>query len=198
MTTYPEPRGARTRQSYYWQVRNQRSRTRPVRGVHACETWHILHGHPGGAYSDFGHDPTPPEHHTPTLLTRRTYGQDDDQYRGGCLACDWEGDVPPGPGHAACNAAIADAHDHAFPGWRALPITPHRGEAWDLPRNQLLWAQIAAGYPRGWAEAGAPLVVWSRHRMEPHQPPHRRRPRYELRVPKPSRQASPAEQAELF
>ncbi|MFJ8385561.1 DUF6349 family protein [Streptomyces sp. NPDC094438] len=197
MTTITEPVGARARQTYYWRVRNHRTR---LPADHACETWHIRHGHPGGAYSDFGHDLTPPDHHSPTLLTRRTYGRNDDQYRGACLSCDWEGNVAVGTEHAAFNTAIEDAHDHAFPNWRSLPVTAHRAEPWDPHRNQLRWAQIGTGYPRGWAEAGAPLVVWRHRRNDLHQPPYRRRPRYELRVAKPPRQPSTAaaRQAELF
>ncbi|MEV3853039.1 DUF6349 family protein [Streptomyces sp. NPDC050095] len=198
MTTPAEPQGARARQTYYWRTRNHWTR---LRADHACETWHIRHGHPGGAYSDFGHDPTPPEHHSPTLLTRRTYGRDDDQYRGGCLACDWEGEITPvGPEHAACNTAVEDAHDHAFPGWRSLPVTTHRAQWWDLPSSHLLWTQITAGYPRGWVDAGAPLVVWARCRTDLHQPPIRRRSRYELRLSRPpaGKSGSPANQAVLF
>ncbi|ATM24848.1 hypothetical protein SMD44_p20065 (plasmid) [Streptomyces alboflavus] len=184
MITRPEPHGARARQNYYWRVRNHRT---PLRADHACETWHIRHGHPGGAYSDLGHGLTPLEHHSPTLLTRRTCGRDDDQYRGGCLACDWEGSITAGPEHAAFNTAIEDAHDHAFPDWRSLPTTSHRAAPWDLHRNRVVWAQITAGYPGGWVERGAPLVVWARYRADLHQPPHGRRPRYELRIPKPRR-----------
>lgn len=197
--TVPEPQGARARQTYYWQVRN--ARTRALQRVNACETWHIEAGHPGGAYCDLGHGPIPPEHHTPTLLTRRTYGRHDDQYRGGCLSCDWEG-----PAHAsnvygeAENRAVDDAHDHAFPGWRDLPTITKVKDSWDLPRNRRLWQQITTLYPSGWVDHGAPLLVWARYRDEPHDPPYRGRPRYELRVDKPPQQTAPrtTDQEALF
>lgn len=59
--------GARARQTYYWRVRNARTRHRPES---AAQAWHIQPRHPGGAYCDLGHELDPPAHHTPTLLSR--------------------------------------------------------------------------------------------------------------------------------
>lgn len=65
--TVAEPSGARARQTYYWRVRNARTRHRPKT---TAQAWHIQPGHPGGAYSDLGHELDPRAHHAPTLLSR--------------------------------------------------------------------------------------------------------------------------------
>ncbi|MGX1483169.1 hypothetical protein RKD45_002245 [Streptomyces griseus] len=65
--TVAELTGARARQTYYWRVRNARTRHRPES---AGQAWHIQAGHPGGAYCDLGHGLDPPSHHAPTLLAR--------------------------------------------------------------------------------------------------------------------------------
>jgi hypothetical protein len=197
--TTTEPTGARARQTYYWQVRNARTRT--LRNQKAAETWHIQPGHSGGVYSDLGHELDPPDHHTPTLLSRSRPGTRDDEFRGGCLHCDWEGPAHRGDRWGeADNSAIEDAHDHAFPGWRTLPSITKVKDRWEIPRNQRLWNQLTALYPAGWVERGAPLLVWSRYHHEPHDPPYRGRPRYELRIDKAPthRGGHPAEQDALF
>ncbi|WP_338684564.1 DUF6349 family protein [Streptomyces acidiscabies] len=186
--------GARARQTYYWRVRNGRTRV-PTQS--ASRTWHIQAGHPGGAYCDLGHELDPPAHHTPTLLTRSRPLQrrDQQEFRGGCLACDWEGAVRDGG-----NEAVEDAHDHAFPGWQTLPPITSVKDRWEIPQSQQRWAQLASQYPEGWVDQGAPLLVWNRHRREEHAPPHAGRPRYELRVERPPDIVSdgPANQGTLF
>ncbi|MFD5553749.1 DUF6349 family protein [Streptomyces sp. NPDC127068] len=198
--TTPQPIGARARHTYYWQVRN--ARTRALQKQNPAETWHIQAGHPGGSYSDLGHDLTPPGHHTPTLLTRSRPGsQADDEFRGGCLRCDWEGPTHRGERWSkADNTAIEDAHDHAFPGWRTLPPITRVKERQEVPRNRRLWHQATSLYPAGWVEQGAPRLAWSRYRHEAHVPPHRGRPRYELRIDRPRshRGKHPADQQALF
>ncbi|MFD7580968.1 DUF6349 family protein [Kitasatospora sp. NPDC059817] len=180
-----EPTGARARQTLYWRVRNGRT---PEPTDSAPRTWHIRHGHPGGEYSDLGHELEPPKHHAPTLLTRsrRTGRREAQEFRGGCLACGWEGSVHRGAGYGdGDNQAVEDAHDHAFPGWRELPPLTTTEDRWALPHDRARWAQLTSRYPPGWLDQGAPLVAWSRHRREAHAPPHRGRPRYELRVGRP-------------
>ncbi|MEU4199178.1 DUF6349 family protein [Streptomyces sp. NPDC026294] len=195
-----EPTGARARQTYYWRVRN--ARTRALAKQCAAQTWHIQPGHPGGAYCDLGHELDPPGHHAPTLLTRSRPGRRDEQeFRGGCLACGWEGPVHRGRGYGdGDNSAIEDAHDHAFPGWRALPAVAKAQGVWGLARSERLWRHITVGYPPGWTGAGAPLLVRARYCKEPHDPPYERRPRYELRVSREDQQATavPTEQKTLF
>jgi hypothetical protein len=75
--------------------------------------WAIYFSHPGAG--DRGGDSTAPEDR-PTLLFRVVDEPKWHQlYRGGCLGCDWEGDVRERP-----SDAVEDAHDHAWPGWRNL------------------------------------------------------------------------------
>ncbi|WP_188303170.1 DUF6349 family protein [Streptomyces sp. CBMA123] len=195
-----EPTGARARQTLYWRVRNGRT---PEPTESAPRAWHIRHGHPGGEYSDLGHDLDPSGHHVPTLLTRSrpTGRREAEEFRGGCLACGWEGPVHRGDGYGdGDNQAVEEAHDHAFPGWRTLPPLTTVEDRSALPRDRGRWAQLTSRYPSGWLDQGAPLVAWSRHRREVHAPPHRGRPRYELRVLRPpgSRANRTADQEALF
>jgi hypothetical protein len=71
-------------------------------------------------------------------------------YRGACQHCDWEGEV-----RDAENGAAEDAHDHAWPGWRELPIVPRRPEN---QKAQPTWIErVSAVYPIGWLESGGPI-----------------------------------------
>lgn len=199
--TITEPTGARARQTHYWRVRN--ARTRDLAKQNPARTWHIQPGHPGGAYCDLGHELDPPAHHTPTLLSRsRPPGRRDEQeFRGGCLTCDWEGPVHRGDGYGdGDNAAVEDAHDHAFPGWRTLPPITRVKDRWEIPQSRSRWNQLTSQYPAGWVDQGAPLLAWSRHRGEAHAPPHRGCPRYELRRDRPpsDRGERPTDQGALF
>lgn len=200
-TNVAEPIGAQTRQTYYWRVRNARTCHRPES---AAQAWHIQPGHPGGAYSDFGHELDPPTHHTPTLLTRsRPNGQRGNQqdFRGGCLACSWEGPEHSGKGFGdGDNEAVEDAHDHAFPGWRELPPITTAADRWAIPRSRSRWAQLTSAYPTTWIDHGAALLAWRRHHREAHLPPHAGRPRYRLHTPRPrtNRRTRPTTQEELF
>jgi hypothetical protein len=200
-TTVAEPTGARARQTYYWRVRNARTHHPPES---AGQAWHIQPGHPGGAYCDLGHELDPPVHHTPTLLSRsRPTGRrrDEQEFRGGCLACEWEGPVHSGDGFGdGDNEAVEDAHDHCFPGWRTLPPITTVEDRFAVPWSPSRWAQLTTGYPAGWIDQGAPVVAWRRHRCEAHLPPHAGRPRYELRVTRPPRDRGrrPADQGALF
>ncbi|MFH8411068.1 DUF6349 family protein, partial [Streptomyces sp. NPDC018019] len=71
---------------------------------------------------------------------------------------------------------------------------------WALARSERLWRHISVRYPPGWTGAGAPLLVRARYRKEPHDPPYKVRPRYELRVSQEEQQATsaPTEQKTLF
>ncbi|WP_327436047.1 DUF6349 family protein [Streptomyces sp. NBC_01201] len=199
--TVAELTGARARQTYYWRVRNARTRHRPES---AGQAWHIQAGHPSGAYCDLGHELDPPSHHAPTLLARsRPTGRrgDEQEFRGGCLACEWEGPVHSGDGFGdGDNEAVEDAHDHCFPGWRRLPPITTVEDRWAVPRSRSRWAQLTAQYPPGWINQCAPVLAWSRYRREAHAPPHAGRPRYELRVTRPPSNLGhhPADQRALF
>lgn len=71
-------------------------------------------------------------------------------YRGACTGCDWEGPERPGE-----NAAAEDAVDHAWPGWRDLPVVPRCPQE----RNaRARWVERVTGlYPAGWLQARGPI-----------------------------------------
>jgi len=71
-------------------------------------------------------------------------------YRGACRSCGWEGEPVDEE-----NSAAEDACDHAWPGWRELPVVarvPDDGKRHDA------WAKrVAATYPTGWLAGGGPI-----------------------------------------
>ena len=78
-------------------------------------------------------------------------------YRGACLHCTWEGPLRDGE-----NAAAEDAHDHAWPGWRELPLVPRRPDTASNSQKTSAalrnWiARVNAAYPAGWLEASGPI-----------------------------------------
>lgn len=86
-------------------------------------------------------------------------------YRGACLHCDWEGDV-----QAEENTAAEDAHDHAWPGWRDLPIVPRRPEN---QKAQPRWIEtVTNAYPTGWLESGGPIRTKRGQHGTRHVPNH--------------------------
>lgn len=71
-------------------------------------------------------------------------------YRGACRHCDWEGEP-----HAAENPAAEDACDHAWPGWRDLPVVPPVPEE---RTKRAAWIDRARElHPTGWLEDGGPI-----------------------------------------
>jgi hypothetical protein len=77
---------------------------------------------------------------------------DDYLYRGACRGCDWEGDPRLEMGE---NPAAEDAMDHAWPGWRDVPIVPRcPGDRTAQARWQ---ERVVPQYPAGWLEAGGPI-----------------------------------------
>ena len=86
-------------------------------------------------------------------------------YRGACLRCEWEGDV-----RASENAAAEDAHDHAWPGWRELPIVQRRPEN---SKARPHWIeQVNDAYPDGWLESGGPIRTARQRYGTRHVPNH--------------------------
>jgi Family of unknown function (DUF6349) len=72
------------------------------------------------------------------------------RYRGACRGCDWEGDP-----RAEENRAAEDACDHAWPGWRDLPVVP---SVPDERKSRARWVErVAALYPLAWLEDGGPI-----------------------------------------
>jgi hypothetical protein len=106
-------------------------------------------------------DPVPPCGHddqaeTETRMLRGLW------YRGACrkIECDWEG-----PERSGENTAVEDGMDHAWPGWRDLPLVPRTPDLggnpnpYGKPRKTLdAWiATVNAAYPDGWLESGGPI-----------------------------------------
>ena len=75
-------------------------------------------------------------------------------YRGACRGCDWESSRPRDDE----NVAAEDALDHAWSGWRILPVMPTMpGD----PKKLARWtAELSAAYPDGWLEAAGPVRTW--------------------------------------
>jgi hypothetical protein len=77
-------------------------------------------------------------------------------YRGACTGCDWEGLV-----RLTENHATEDAHDHAWPGWRELPVIARaapRGTSAEDKRDYDRWLEAAVPlHPAGWIESGGPV-----------------------------------------
>jgi hypothetical protein len=81
----------------------------------------------------------------------------DTVYRGACRYCTWEG-----PLHDGENPAAEDAHDHAWPGWRDLPLVPRRPDSASNSKQTskaiARWVDhVNAVYPTGWLESAGPI-----------------------------------------
>lgn len=89
---------------------------------------------------------------------RRCYDIGGLVYRGACYGCTWEADT-----RATASEAVEDAHDHAWPGWRDLPIVPQppdRGTSKREIAAMAAWeTTTAALLPQGWLAAGGPIVT---------------------------------------
>lgn len=71
-------------------------------------------------------------------------------YRGACRHCDWEGEP-----HDRENTAAEDACDHAWPGWRDVPVVPTVPEE---RKKRAAWLERTVEiYPPGWLEDGGPI-----------------------------------------
>ncbi|WP_435112741.1 DUF6349 family protein [Nocardiopsis synnemataformans] len=63
-----------------------------------------------------------------------------------------------GPPRTVENTAAEDGADHAFPGWRTLPVMRPRPVGEDVYDAWMRWAdQAARVYPPGWFDAGGPV-----------------------------------------
>lgn len=94
-------------------------------------------------------------------------------YRSRCLGCGHRSEPVRGE-----NAATERAHDHAFPGWRELPIVlspPHHDNAKKQAAVEAKWrADVARMLPDGWLDRAGPIrtlrgVHGTRH--IPHRAP---------------------------
>jgi hypothetical protein len=99
---------------------------------------------------------------TPSVLGRHTGDEDNHlAYRGACLSCGWVAEQVHSLWRGGENAAAEDANDHAYPGWRDLPIVERPpdnggGTAYDKAvtvwRNR--WQPIL---PPRWLDSGGPI-----------------------------------------
>lgn len=84
-------------------------------------------------------------------------------YRGACRHCDWEGEP-----HDEENAAAEDACDHAWPGWRDVPVVP--GVPEERKRRATWVEQTVEIYPTDWLEDGGPIRTARRRGGHRHVP----------------------------
>ncbi|MFI9591130.1 DUF6349 family protein [Nonomuraea sp. NPDC052265] len=72
------------------------------------------------------------------------------RYRASCRACGDEGPIRSSEG-----AAVEDACDHAYPGWRTMPVVePRPYKLGDRPRWE---ADCRRAYPPGWFDRQGPV-----------------------------------------
>jgi hypothetical protein len=99
----------------------------------------------------------------PTVLCRyprvrsHTAAYEGTIYRGACFGCRWTSPIQDGE-----NQATEDAHDHAFPGWRALtPIEPYRYD--DFGKRSRLAKELLPLFPPHWRDRCGPTVTYRNH-----------------------------------
>ena len=91
-------------------------------------------------------------------------------YRGVCTWCDWESS------HfwSDENTAVEDALDHAWPGWRDVPVlekSPEGGSSAAAKKKLHKWRdQMDALYPPGWVAQGGPIKTWREYGATRHVP----------------------------
>lgn len=80
-------------------------------------------------------------------------------YRAACEPCGWSSDVLDDD-----HAVVAAWHDHAWPGWRDLPVVDRRpsgaADAREDSKRGARWVEkVESQYPAGWGRPGAPVVT---------------------------------------
>lgn len=142
--------------------------------IERAAEWEIDSLHPGGGWE--AERPATTERCYPTVESRTLDAYSDEsrsEHRGACLGCDWKGPARPSDVGEGENAAVEDAHDHAWPGWRDLPFTPdamrkqHQAAMVGSTKQQQKWAEtwrlkLEEAYPShviaaGFASKGAPI-----------------------------------------
>ncbi|GAA3251418.1 DUF6349 family protein [Nonomuraea helvata] len=74
------------------------------------------------------------------------------RYRSYCGGCGEEG-----PLREDESLAVEDGCDHAYPGWRSMPVVVHRPYT-DKPQPLARWKeQVRAVYPAGWLDRQGPV-----------------------------------------
>lgn len=115
------------------------------------------------------------------------------RYRSRCRGC---GHV--GPARAVENEAAEDACDHAYPGWRTMPVLEHR--PYDNRKKEARWEEAArAVYPSGWFEQQGPVRTYRHNGGMRHVPGRGPNHGYDMAVAAPAQtRPSAAEQQSLF
>ncbi|MDX3100494.1 DUF6349 family protein [Nonomuraea angiospora] len=108
-------------------------------------------------------DPGPDGGHCRVTIRRprlggRGFGKPGDdparwRYRSYCGGCGHEG-----PDRTSEKDAVEDGHDHAYPGWREMPIVAHRPHTHKRGPIARWEAAVAAAYPAGWLERQGPVL----------------------------------------
>ena len=122
--------------------------------------WRIALTHPGDGWGPDGQvaaTDNPAPCCRPTVEMRLgTPIEEPCAYRGRCLGCGERGPVV-----GAENGATEWAHDHAFPGWRELPVVPRLpwSDTVSTQRRRTdVWRErIEVLLPAGWLDRGGPI-----------------------------------------
>jgi hypothetical protein len=130
------------------------------------ERFQVFITHPGdgfGSDHELGLDENPADRCLPTVEINRPE-EGHNVYRSRCLGCGHRGSE-----RASENEASEGGQDHAFPGWRDLPVvaSPPTGDG--SPKQQAermaKWvASVTPLLPQGWLERGGPIRT---HRKSP-------------------------------
>lgn len=91
-------------------------------------------------------------------------------YRAACYGCGWHSLQGGGVADDE-RAAVEQAHDHAFPGWRDVPIiTPARELTSTRAEKLDVMRVIDRLYPSGWIDRRGPIRVYRDVGMDRHVP----------------------------
>jgi hypothetical protein len=110
------------------------------------------------------------------------------RYRSQCDGCGDEGPI-----RSSENAATEDGHDHAFPGWRDMPVLEHRPYEYDGTKARQRWeADARRAYPEGWFERGGPVLEYRTPPGTRHVPGQAPGGGYCMAVVRPAPASAPA------
>ncbi|MEZ0076337.1 DUF6349 family protein [Planotetraspora sp. GP83] len=146
------------------------------------------------SWSHDGQMPSPPTVAEPERHIR---------YRSFCGACGHAGPI-----RSDENTAVEDGQDHAFSGWRDMPVLLHRPYDIDSSSKKAItkWeADARKAYPQGWFERGGPVLEWRTPPGTRHVPGRAPGGGYAMAVvraepatPEPRREPARVEQTSLF
>ncbi|MFF3665421.1 DUF6349 family protein [Microtetraspora malaysiensis] len=107
------------------------------------------------------------------------------RYRSRCSGCGHTG-----PARSRENRAAEDACDHAYPGWRDMPVMEYR--PYEGKKARARWEAAArAVYPEGWFERGGPVREYRTGCGMRHVPKYAPGGGYCMAVARPKRMPAP-------